>query len=422
MANVMFITQGCAVNQADTETMMGILSAHGHTLTADQQDADIVIINSCTVKGPTESAFWRKLKSLDRKVIIAGCIPQSEPEDRRLADYSLVGPFQIGRINEAVQETLSGGRVRFLDSSDASGRPEEKVRLNSVVEIVPIAQGCLGAPCSYCKVKSARGRLSSRPVEEIVQQVRAGVAGGAREVWLTAQDSGCYGHDIGSDILKLLDAVLSVEGEFMVRLGMGNPNHFGRYADGLAGFLNHPKMFSFVHMPVQSGNDRILRLMRRGYSCSEFEASVRGLRERVPDLTLSTDIICGFPTETDEEFEESLELIRRIRPGVLNISRFWPRPGTEAAGMEQLQGAVVKARSTALTRIFSEISEEDNRRWKGWEGDVIIDELGKDGSMVGRNKHYKPVIIKTTDESLLGSSVRVRVHTTTAHDLRADKV
>jgi MiaB/RimO family radical SAM methylthiotransferase len=202
----------------------------------------------------------------------------------------------------------------------------------------------------------------------------------------------------------------------MVRLGMTNPQYVLRYLDDLINILKDKKMFKFLHIPLQSGSDKILSDMNRPYSQKDYIKIIKKLKKHHPDLTISTDIIVGFPTETDKDFQDTLECIRSTRPDILNISRYWPRPGTKAAALKQLDGKIVKERSKVLLELFNKISKENNSRWLGWQGSVLIDEVGKDDSFIGRNYAYKPIIVKGRFK--LGEKINVKITETTVHDLR----
>lgn len=421
MTKVFIETYGCSLNQSDSELMAGLLKKAGFDIADSIDDADVVIVNTCTVKGPTENKFFKRLEEIkakfpDKKIIIAGCIPQTDPE--RLEGYSLIGPYQINNIVSVVEEVINDNTITAIGEERNPRLNLPKIRRNKIIEIIPICAGCLGEPCSYCKVKSARGCLVSYSKNDIIRQAKAAVADGCREIWLTAQDTGCYGKDINSSLPELLMDITKIEGDFFVRVGMMNPDHVLEFLDELIEIYKNPKIFKFIHIPVQSGNNRILKLMRRRYSAEDFRKIAEAFRSGISDISISTDIICGFPTETEDEFKDSLELVREIRPAVVNISRFWPRPKTEAAGMEgQLEGWETKKRSQLLTDIFNNISRMNNEAWIGWEGKVIIDEQGKEGSFVGRNFAYKPVVVRGNHK--LGDIVDVKIGTITSFDLRA---
>lgn len=418
MAKVCILTYGCSTNVADSEVMAGLLKKASFEIVSTPDNADVVIINSCTVKGPTENAFYKKLAELDilgKPIVVAGCIPQSEDDLSKLEGHSLIGTYQITNIVEVVEETLNGSTVSLLKVEQIPRLNLPKVRKNPLIEIVPIASGCEGT-CSYCKVKYARGKLYSYPIDEIVMHIKGALNSGAQEIWLTSQDTGCYGRDINTSLPILLREVMAIPKDFKIRLGMANPNYVLEYLDDLILMYRNEKLFKFIHIPVQSGNDDILFLMHRKYKVNDFKFIVRRLREEIPNISLATDIICGFPTESKKQFEDSVALIREIQPEVLNRSRFWPRSGTVAAEMRQHTGRLTKQRSTELSRIFNELAFEKNKRMIGWEGKILIDEEGKGGTWVGRTPNYRPVIVMGKD--LFGEEVKVKIFDVTAHDLR----
>jgi MiaB-like tRNA modifying enzyme len=420
MTKVYIKTFGCALNQSDSELMAGLLREARFEIVKSIDDAFIIIINTCTVKGPTESKFFTYLEKLKKqykykKFIITGCIPQTD--SKKLKGYPMLGTSQVTNIVQLVEETLSDNPVTMIAREKHPRLNLPKINKNPVIEIIPICEGCLGSPCSYCKVKAARGHLRSYPKEEIIHQARNAISHGIPELWLTAQDTGCYGKDINSSLPQLLNELISIPGTFKIRLGMMNPNHVREYLNELIEIYKSEKIFKFLHIPVQSGNDEILKSMKRKYKAEDFREIIKRFRKEIPNITIATDIICGFPGETEEQFQDSLNLIKEIMPDVLNRSKFWPRPKTRAAKMEdQVPGDIKKRRCTILSHIFTNISRMRNERWLDWQGEVLIDEKGKDDSLVGRNFAYKPVIIK--GDYKLGDRLNVRITRATAHDLR----
>jgi MiaB-like tRNA modifying enzyme len=419
MAKIFIKTYGCSLNQSDSEAMAGLLKKADFEIANNSKDADLIIINTCTVKMPAERKFFRyleEIKGLEKPVIIAGCIPQTDPE--KLEGYSLIGTSQITNIVDIVENTLNDAQIISLTRENNQRLNLPKIRKNPIVEIVPICEGCLGEPCAYCKVKAARGDLRSYPQEEIIRQISHAVNQGIKEVWLTAQDTGAYGKDIGENLPKLLKEIIKIPGDFRIRLGMANPNHILEFLDQIIEVYSSDKMFKFLHVPVQSGNNEILKSMKRKYTVEQFKEIIERFKRAIPEITIATDIICGFPGETEGQFDDSLSLIKEIKPDVLNISRFWPRPKTEAAEMEnQLHGSETKRRSQVLTSIFRNISRMQNERWYGWQGDVLIDEIGKDNTWIGRNFAYKPVVLE--GKHRLGEKAKVSIRKTAVFDLRA---
>jgi threonylcarbamoyladenosine tRNA methylthiotransferase CDKAL1 len=245
------------------------------------------------------------------------------------------------------------------------------------------------------------------------------VADGAAEVWLTSEDTGAYGRDIGVHVTAMLRRVADAMPEgTMLRLGMTNPPYILEHLDDVADLLRHPRVYAFLHVPVQSGSDAVLDDMRRSYGVRDFRAVVDTLRARVPGVHIATDIICGFPTETDDDFARTLALVREYRFPSLHISQFYPRPGTPAARMKKVPSHVVKARSQAVTRAFHAYSTYDDL--VGAELDVLVTERAADGvKLVGHSKNYTQVLLPD-DPRLMGRRVRVRVHSVSKWSVAAD--
>ncbi|KYH39602.1 MAG: hypothetical protein AYL33_007750, partial [Candidatus Bathyarchaeota archaeon B63] len=405
---------GCAANKFDLGVMLGRLKADGYGLSSDPEESDVILINTCGVKKPTEDRVIERIRRLSRlrkPLIISGCLPRINPEAIRRAApnfAAMLDPRSVNRITRAIEYALSGGRnMIFFSDAPPQKLREPTLRLSGVIEIIAISEGCLGE-CAYCCVRFARGRLHSYPIGEVVERVRRAVSEGVKEVWLTSQDTGAYGMDADTSLAELLDECIRIPGKFMIRVGMMNPNHARAILPELIEAFKNEKIFNFLHMPVQSGDDDVLRRMNRKYTVEEFKEAVEEFRREIPDLTLSTDVICGFPGEDPEAFENTIRLIRDVKPDIVNISRFFPRPGTPAERMEQLDRDVIKRRSRRISEVTRAISLERNRRWLGWEGEVLIDEKGRGTSWIGRNFAYKPIVLRRGGE-LMGRFLNVRV-------------
>lgn len=405
---------GCTANKYDLEIMLAYLKGAGYKTARTPESADVLLVNTCGVKRPTEDrVLWRlrTLSRLDKPLIVAGCLPKINLSAiRKVAPrYSAVmDPHSVDKILLAVRAAERGGKNRVFFSEVPRVKPElPKVRVNELVEIVQIAEGCTGS-CAFCCVRFARGKLFSYPKEIVVDRVRRAVREGAREIWITAQDTGAYGKDIETDLVELLEGVCGINGKFFVRVGMMNPFHVPRMLRHLIKVYKSEKVFKFLHLPVQSGDDGVLRRMNRFYSVDDFKNIVCAFRKEIPRITLATDVICGFPGESEAAFERSMSLVEEIKPDVLNVSKFFPRPGTPAEDMEQFPGWRVKERSRRMAALFRRICTERNRAWVGWRGEVFVDERGKGGSWVGRNFAYKPVVIKS-EEKLFGKFLQMRV-------------
>lgn len=407
---------GCSANLADSEVLTGCLAEAGFKLAHSATAADIVIYNTCAVKGPTENRMIEIIKRAPhrKKVIVAGCLPLINFE--RLCQETrfdaAVGPAAADRIVNIVKRVLRGEKVIELEGA-ANAKPAlnlPRLRSNPVISVVPVNYGCLGA-CVYCCVVFARGHLRSYTIKEVTEQVRKDLAAGAKEFWITSQDTACYGRDIGVNLAVLLNALGDVKGDFKIRVGMTTPNMVTDILDNLIEAFKDEKIYKFVHLPVQSGDDEILKRMQRFYTVRDFKKIVNAFRSAFPEITLATDVICGFPGETPEAFENTLKLIGEIKPDIVNVSKFFARPKTVAAEMrdEFVELVEIRRRSKAAVISAKKIAFERNQRWVDWIGEILIDEKGKiPGTWVGRNFAYKPITVKSS-ANLLGKNLNVRV-------------
>jgi len=412
--NVYVENYGCTANRYDLEVMLAYLTEAGYGLSTTPEGADVILVNTCGVKKQTEDkVLWRLrvLNRLNKPFIVAGCLPRINlPAIERAApDFSIaMDPQSINEILLAVEEAERGEKNKRIFSEEPKIKPRlPKVRTNEFVEIVQIAEGCRSA-CSFCCTRFARGKLFSYPKEILMDRVRGSIKEGVKEVWITAQDTGAYGRDIGTDLAELLKDLCTIKGKFFIRVGMMNPCHAIEILDRLIEAYKDERIFKFLHLPVQSGDDGVLRLMNRPYTAEGFKNIVHSFRKEIPKITLATDIICGFPGESEEAFQRSVGLMEEIRPDVLNISKFFPRPRTPAERMGQIPVQEVKERSLKLSTVFRRICHEKNRAWLNWKGEIIVDEKGKNGSWVGRNFAYKPIVVKSRKD-LLGNFLQVQI-------------
>ena len=409
MTKIYIETYGCSANVADSERMAGLLKEAQFDIVNTSEDADLVILNTCTVKGPSEDKFWRRLKEIQKTykiVVVAGCIAQTDY--KKLKRFPLVGTKQIHKVVEVVEEALNDNVIREISMEEMPGLNLPTIRKNPIIEIIPISTGCLGA-CSFCKTKAARGNLQSYPIDDILTKAQKAVNGGIREIWITSQDCGCYGFDIDTDLPTLLEELVKIKGKFKLRVGMMNPDHLLKIQDRLIEVYKSKKIFKFLHLPVQAGDNEVLENMNRLYKVEDFKNQVREFRKEFPNITIATDIIVGFPGENSTQHWNTLTLVRELSPEAVNISRFWQRPNTPATRLKgKIPGDVIKHRSKTLTDIFHNISLIQNERWLGWEGPIIIDEHGKEeGQWIGRNESYKQVIVKGAYS--LGDVIKVKI-------------
>jgi MiaB/RimO family radical SAM methylthiotransferase len=298
-----------------------------------------------------------------------------------------------------------------------------------VVSIVEIASGCM-SQCTFCQTKIAKGWLRSYRIGDIVRQIKSDIKSGCKEVWLSSTDNGCYGRDIDTNLVELLKACCSIEGGFKIRVGMMNPMYLPAILDRMVSlFYESDKLFKFLHIPVQSGSDRVLKKMKRGHTSKIFMDAVEAFRGKIPEMTISTDTIVGFPSETEDDFKETVDLIERSQPDIVNISRYAARPGTEAFGWKDMRvnSKVSKERSEYLHALTRRIAKKRNSLWQDWHGEIVIDEIGK--VRQGRNYAYKPVVISSSTTSktnaaddsqiLLGDKVRAKIYDFSNFSLKA---
>lgn len=421
-------TWGCTHNSSDSEYMAGQLAAFGYNLTEDKESADLWLLNSCTVKNPAEDHFRNEIE-LGRKygkhVVVAGCVPQGAPKSNFLTGLSMIGVQQIDRVVEVVEETLKGNSVRFLGQKKESGKKVggaslalPKVRRNPLIEIIAVNTGCLNQ-CTYCKTKHARGELGSYRPEEIVERAEQAFSEGVCELWLTSEDTGTYGRDIGTSLPELLWKLVDVIPEnCMMRIGMTNPPYILEHLEEISKILEHPRVYSFLHVPVQSGSDQVLADMKREYSCADFEQVVDYLNSRVPGVTIVTDIICGFPTESDEDFEETMKLCKKYKFPSLFINQFYPRPGTPAARMIKVDAQEVKKRTKKLSDFFQ--SYEPYADKIGQVQNVLVTEISHDKKhYVGHNKFYEQVLVPMRD-GFMGKMVPVKIVSATKYSMKGE--
>jgi len=392
-------TSGCAFNISDGEAMAGLLRREGYRIVDDETEADLVILNTCTVKDRTFREFEKRWVSLRRAagaarpVVLAGCIPKAYERLGRFDGAAAVGPASLSKLPEVVAGALQGRPLRRLAAADGEARPRlPLLRRNPCVHILPIARGCRSA-CAFCQTRLARGRLASFSPRDLLDQARRALDEGVVEIWVTAQDTGAYGHDLGTTLPELLGRLLDLSGEFKVRLGMSSPRWVREARDAYLDLLAHPKMFRFLHVPVQSGSERVVRRMRRDGSVEDFLAIHEAFARRFPEGTLLTDLIVGYPTETESDFQATLDLVQRLRLPGINCSRFSPRPGTPAAALPQLPPSVVAARSRLLTASVRRISGEVHQAWVGRNCWALVDQRRADGRAIARTDAYRPVLV-----------------------------
>jgi len=413
---------GCSASMADSEMISGVLKETGYGIASKKSESALNLIVTCSVKDTTEHKMVSRIRTMiksGKPLVVAGCLPKADRAkiESLSSSASILGPNAIDKAPDAVRLALSGKRLVALEDSHFDKVNVPRVRLNPTVSIVEIGNGCM-SECTFCQTKIAKGWLKSYRIGDIVRQIRSDIKGGCKEVWLSSTDNGCYGRDIDTNLVELLQACCLIEGNFKIRVGMMNPMYLPAILDKMVGlFSENDKLFKFLHIPVQSGSDRVLKKMKRGHTSKIFMDAVSAFRRRIPEMTISTDVIVGFPSETEDDFKETIDLIQRSQPDIVNISRYAARPGTEACRWKEMKisSEVSKKRSKYLHVHTRRIAKKRNDSiWREWQGEIVIDEIGK--VMQGRNYAYKPVVISTPVKNTvedrqisLGDTVHVKV-------------
>lgn len=402
-----FESYGCTMNQGEAKIMEDILKQKGHSIVDRLNHSDALVLVTCTVIETTELKMIKRLKAFSKTgkpVIVAGCMASVQKDDILASNPNaiLLPPHDIHNIDK-IADGLSEAELRI--TKNKIGKPQ-KIK-KTADAIIPISSGCLGS-CTYCITRIARGELRSCTPEFLFESVRKALGEGYKEIRLTSQDTAAYGADINYDLPSLLRKIGNLEGEFKVRVGMMNPENVMPIIPEIIEAYKNKRIYKFLHLPVQSGNEKILKKMGRKYTIDDFFRAVKAFRSTFPDITISTDIIVGFPGESERDFMDSVELIKILRPNILNITRFSPRPKTEAMNMkDKIPSRIAKERSRKLTKIHADISRSINKEFVGRKERILITEHGKNGTMMGRTDSYKPVVLE--DEAQLCDFVDVDI-------------
>ena len=403
------LSQGCAANFGDGEKIARVLATQNPdceiTFNFPAEPPVAFYLNVCTVKGNATALKLVQQASASFPQVplfITGCAPRDFKEKAK-------------KITDKVIFT-SLKTIESMDAIALTGSSMTTLRQSPYIGIVNIEEGCLDA-CAFCSTHLVKGRLHSFSPAAIVQQVQDLVQDGCKEIQLSGQDCACYGFDIGTNLAILVQEILlHVPGNYKLRLGMGNPRHIINYKDVLMECFQDERVYQFLHIPVQSGSDKILQGMNRRHSVEDYRKFALELQEKFPLFTLSTDLIVGFPGETENDFEQTLALLKETRPSVCNITRFVARPGTYADRLERenfhncpaVPDGIKHQRSTQLFETFQAIAQENNRRWLGRECLVVTEKQGhRAGTSIARNSSYRPVALQEDLEP--GRTLHVRI-------------
>lgn len=409
-------TYGCTANQNSSEIMKGLIKQSGLNITENINLANLIIINSCIVKEPTQEKIRRRIQDLldkNKSIILTGCIARLNSnsfKEQLGRNIFLLDSSQIKHIPDLIKDISDNtySLKKYLEIRNEVKLNLPKMPKNKIIGITQISEGCLGN-CSYCIVKLAKGKLFSYPMENILSSIESDIKAGCKEIWITSQDNASYGNEQGKYLLpELLKKILEIPGKFKIRIGMMNPNNVLKILPELIEVYKNPKMFKFLHIPIQSGSDKILKDMNRKYLLKDILKIINEFKKQIPEITIATDIILSYPTESEEDFKKTISLIRQIKPEILNRSNFCSRQGTQAEKLPFLSPDIINKRAKEIMNLHLEICNNLQKNYLNKEIKVLIDSRGWEGTWLGRTENYKLAIVHT-QKNVLGKTLNVKV-------------
>jgi len=405
------------MNISDSFELRNLLESSGLVYTENENEADTIILNTCSVRNTAEERVLGRLgylKGLKKskpnlKIFVTGCMAQNWGEKLlKEAPHinGIFGTYNRSKILEAINDTqnyvvdIKMDRYEFL--------PPTIDYIYPFKASVTVIHGC-NHSCTYCIVPKTRGKEISRPIKDIVEDIKKLIDKGVVEVLLLGQNINSYGKDIGTSFKELLEEVNKIEGLRRIRFLTSHPINFKR--DLIDTIAELDKVCRYFHLPFQSGSNRILKLMKRGYTHEYYIDMVNYIREKMPDSSISTDIIVGFPSETEEDFKMTLKLVEEVRFDFSYMFIFNPREGTPAATMQdQVPEEIKTERIQRLINLQHSISKESNQKDVGKTFEVLVEDKGKyENQYIGRTSYNKIVVVKS-EENLIGKFVNVKIH------------
>jgi tRNA-2-methylthio-N6-dimethylallyladenosine synthase len=434
MPKLHLITYGCQMNEYDSERVAGLLKDEAYELTDRPDDADLILLNTCSIREKAEEKVFSHLGTLKRLkrarpdlvIGVMGCMARLQREriQARAPHVDLVfGSPAIARVGDLVARARSGQRPLLETGEGAlvkiTARPEGASRLKAFVTVM---EGCEKG-CTFCVVPTTRGRERSHPPASILAEIRGLAATGCREVTLLGQTVNAYGRDLTppTDLAALLEQVDEIEGIERIRFTTSNPYNLTPRL--VRAIRDVPKVVEHIHLPLQSGSDRILARMNRGYTRARYLELIAELEETVSGIALSTDLIVGFPGETDEDFAQTLDMVERVGYDNVFAFRYSRRPGTAAADMpDQVSDPVKARRNSELLAVAARVGAERSRRLEGRVMPVLVDGASRRsaGEATGRTRCNRVVNFDTEGRELLGRVVPVRITQALPHSLRGE--
>lgn len=434
--NILFVSLGCDKNLVDSEVMLGMLKERGYTFTDDQTQADAAVVNTCcfindakeeSIQTILELAELKKTGQL-KALVVAGCLAQryqAEIQKEIEEVDAIIGTTALEKVVETLDEVLAGKGENHLEALDKAplGGKERVLTTGGYFSYLKIAEGC-NKHCTYCIIPKVRGEYRSVPMELLLDEARQLAGKGIKELILVAQETTLYGMDLYGEkkLPELLDRLCEIEGLIWIRIMYCYPEEITQELIDV--MKRQSKICHYLDIPIQSGSDRILKLMGRRTDTAQIEALVDHLREEIPDICIRTTFITGFPTETEEDFTETMEFINRMEFDRLGAFTYSPEEGTPASGMDgQVEEEIKIRRQQEMMELQQEIAFEAAENMKGRELTVMIEgKLAEEDVYVARTYKDAPSVdgylFVDTDWSLMsGDFVKVRVTGANEYDL-----
>ncbi|GAB4276185.1 MAG: tRNA (N6-isopentenyl adenosine(37)-C2)-methylthiotransferase MiaB [Candidatus Rifleibacteriota bacterium] len=416
-------TFGCQMNQADAQRIHGILASLGYQETENEKEASLILFNTCCVRQHAEQRLISRIQALNSEkknrpellIGVAGCMAQNKKEEmlELLPLVDLVfGPNDIEQLPLLLQKARNEKALgSFVNKGDFDGESADGIILNRPFSaMVNIIRGCTNF-CAYCIVPYVRGPEVSRPIDELVEFISELARRGVSEITLLGQNVNVYGRDIGLEegFVQLLEEIEKIDGIKWVRFLTSHPRDFSKNA--IERMANLTKVCEHYHLPVQAGSNKVLKAMKRGYTRERYLELIDHVRRNIKGASISTDIICGFPGETEEDFEQTLELVKRVRFESAFMYYYSPREGTEAAQMtNQIPEAIRKERLARLIKLQNNIAFEESQKQLHQELEVLVDSISsrKQSHVAGKTRTGR-VVDFAGNPDLIGSYVRVKI-------------
>jgi MiaB-like tRNA modifying enzyme len=415
-------TYGCSANQNNSEIIAGLVTQNGYQITNNPEIADIHIINSCVVKSKTENKIKRRIQDLaktNKQTIVTGCMPDSDGKSiQKLNPKALqISTHDIKSINKLLKTESS---LPIIQSQRIKDHEEKvllpKIPLNKLISITQILEGCLSS-CSFCKTKLAKGDVFSYTQDKILKSIDSDLSNGAKEVWLTSQGNECFGIDRGKQELpELISKITNLKHRFKIRIGMMNPKDVLPITDQLIEAYKSDKVYKFLHLPVQSGSNKILKDMRRPYTIEEAKDIISRFRSEFPDISIATDIITGYPTESEEDHELTKQFIRDIKPDVLNLSKFSKHKHTPAENLKDLPIETMNLRNQDTMRLHRETAQDNKNKFLNKVTKVLVNKKISQNLFEARDPNYNIILINS-EENILGKTLEVKIKQLGVHHM-----